>query len=124
MQTLKATIIKDLKILLRDRVGLFMMFFMPILLVVVITSVQNSTFELVNNNKVSLLVYNDDNGPLGRELVEGIKKIGIFKMQVTDSAGYVLDISRQMHEKDALVALMIPPGFTSYIQSKADEIST
>jgi len=124
MQTLKATIIKDLKILLRDRVGLFMMFFMPILLVVVITSVQNSTFELVNNNKVSLLVYNDDNGPLGRELVEGIKKIGIFKMQVTDSAGYVLDISRQMHEKDALVALMIPPGFTSYIQGKADEIST
>ncbi len=124
MQTLKATIIKDLKILLRDRVGLFMMFFMPILLVVVITSVQNSTFELVNNNKISLLVYNDDNGPLGRELVEGIKKIGIFKMQVTDSAGYVLDISRQMHEKDALVALMIPPGFTSYIQSKADEIST
>ena len=124
MQTLKATIIKDLKILLRDRVGLFMMFFMPILLVVVITSVQNSTFELVNNNKVSLLVYNNDSGPLGRELVEGIKKIGIFKMQVIDSAGYVLDISRQMHEKDALVALMIPPGFTKYIQSKADEIST
>ena len=58
MHILRATIIKDSKILLRDRVGLFMMFFMPILLVIVITSVQNSTFELVNNNKVSLVVFN------------------------------------------------------------------
>ena len=32
MHILRATIIKDSKILLRDRVGLFMMFFMPILL--------------------------------------------------------------------------------------------
>ena len=41
-----------------------MMFFMPILLVIVITSVQNSTFELVNNNKISLVVYNNDRDSL------------------------------------------------------------
>jgi ABC-2 type transport system permease protein len=29
-----------------------------------------------------------------------------------------------MHEKDALVALMIPPGFTNYIQNKADDIAS
>src|SRR5450755_2164411 len=83
MHILKATIIKDLKILRRDRVGLFMMFFMPILLVVVITSVQNSTFELVNNNKISLVIYNKDKGPLGQQLIEGIRKIGLFKLQVS-----------------------------------------
>ncbi len=113
MQILKATIIKDLKILLRDRVGLFMMFFMPILLVIVITSVQNSTFELVNNNKISLLVYNKDKGPLGRELVDGIKKIGLFKLQVADSSENNTDISIRMHEKNALVAFVIPTGFTT-----------
>ena len=56
MHILKATIIKDIKILLRDRVGLLMMFFMPILMVMVITSVQNSTFELVNNNKITMVI--------------------------------------------------------------------
>ncbi len=60
-----------MKILLRDRLGLFLIFFMPILLVIVITSVQNSTFELVNNNKISLLVYNKDQGPLGAALSGG-----------------------------------------------------
>ena len=82
MHILKATIIKDLKILLRDRVGLFMMFFMPILLVIVITSVQNSTFELVNNNKISLVVYNKDKGTLGSQLMDGIRKIGIIQNTV------------------------------------------
>ncbi len=70
MHILRATIIKDLKILLRDRVGLFMMFFMPILLVIVITSVQNSAFELVNNNKISLVIYNNDKDSLSQRLVE------------------------------------------------------
>jgi ABC-2 type transport system permease protein len=124
MQILKATIIKDLKILRRDRVGLFMMFFMPILLVVVITSVQNSTFELVNNNKISLIVYNKDLGPQGAQLIEGIRKIGLFKLQVADSALNENDISSQMHSRDALVALVIPKGFTSIIENKADEIAS
>ncbi len=124
MHILKATIIKDLKILRRDRVGLFMMFFMPILLVVVITSVQNSTFELVNNNKISLVVYNKDQGPLGLQLIEGIRKIGLFKLQVADSALNESEISSQMHSRDALVALEIPKGFTSIIENKADEIAS
>jgi ABC-2 type transport system permease protein len=124
MNILKATIIKDLKILLRDRTGLIVMFFMPILLVIVITSVQNSTFELVNNNKISVLVYNRDQGLMGSQLLAGIKKIGLFKIQIADSTRPASDIPNQMHEKDALVALIIPPGFTHYIQNKADEIAS
>jgi ABC-2 type transport system permease protein len=124
MHILKATILKDIKILLRDRVGLFMMFFMPILLVIVITSVQNSTFELVNNNKISLIVYNNDQGPLGRKLISGITKIGLFRLQIQDSTENTNEISAQMHRKDALVALVIPAGFSSSIQNKAEEIAT
>lgn len=67
MHILTATIIKDLKILLRDRVGLIIMFSMPILLVIIITSVQNSAFELVNNNKISLVIYNNDNDSLSKK---------------------------------------------------------
>ena len=124
MHILRATIIKDSKILLRDRVGLFMMFFMPILLVIVITSVQNSTFELVNNNKISLIVFNKDKGPLGAQMIEAIRKIGLFKMQIEDSTLPVHDVSSAMFNKDALVAIVIPAQFTSFIQNKADEIAT
>ncbi len=123
MRILRATIIKDLKILLRDRVGLFVMFFMPILLVIVITSVQNSTFELVNNNKISLIIFNKDKGALGAKLVDGIRKIGIFNLQVADTSIPASEISSRMHEKNALVALVVPSGFTSFIQNKAEELA-
>src|SRR5258707_9548819 len=120
MQILKATIIKDLKILLRDRVGLFMIFFMPILLVIVITSVQNSTFELVNNNKISLIIYNKDKGKLGSQLVEAIRKIGLFNLSHSDSSAAIDQISSQMHDKNALVALVVPEGFTKFIETRAE----
>jgi ABC-2 type transport system permease protein len=123
MHILRATIIKDMKILLRDRVGLLMMFFMPILLVVVITSVQNSTFELVNNNKISLIIYNNDKDSLSVKLIEGIGKIGLFKLQVSDSAIPENKISSHLLRKDALVALVIPEGFTKLIGNKAEEIA-
>jgi ABC-2 type transport system permease protein len=124
MQILKATIIKDLKILLRDRVGLFIMFFMPILLVIIITSVQNSAFELINNNQISLVVYNKDKGPLGAQMIEGIRKMGLFKLQVSDTSQNQNNISSQMHDKDALVALVIPERFTFFIQNKAEDLAT
>jgi len=124
MHILKATILKDVKILLRDRVGLFMMFFMPILLVIVITTVQNSTFELVNNNKVSLIIYNHDKGLLGNQLVEGIQKIGLFRLTESDSSLRAMDISSGMHKRNALVAIVIPENFTLYVRKKADEIAS
>ncbi|HSZ33671.1 MAG TPA: ABC transporter permease, partial [Puia sp.] len=119
MRILIATIVKDIKILLRDRVGLFMMFFMPVLLVVVITSVQNSTFELVNNNKISLIIYDDDKDSLSTQLIESIRKMGMFNLQISDSAIKESEISSQMRSRDALVALVIPKNFTGFIQKKA-----
>ena len=123
MRILRATIVKDIKILLRDRVGLFMMFFMPVLLVVVITSVQNSTFELVNNNKISLIIYDDDKDSLSKQLIESVRKMGLFNLQISDSAIGESEISAQMRNRDALVALVIPKNFTGFIQKKAEEIA-
>jgi ABC-2 type transport system permease protein len=123
MHILRATIIKDMKILLRDRVGLLMVFFMPILLVIVITTVQNSTFELVNNNKISLIIYNNDKDSLSVKLIEGIGKIGLFKLQVSDSTIPENKISSHLLRKDALVALVIPEGFTKLIVNNAEEIA-
>ena len=72
MFKLWATIKKDLLILTRDKIGLLVMFAMPILLAIVITSVQNSTFELVNDNKLVMLLCNKDSGESGKQLVEAI----------------------------------------------------
>ncbi|CAN5819932.1 ABC transporter permease [soil metagenome] len=119
MYKLRATIIKDLQILTRDRVGLVMMFVMPIILAIVITATQNSTFELVNNNKVPLLLCNKDNGAPGKQLVNAIEKVGMFEVKKVAADQTEKQLSDRMHEKDALIAIIIPADFSAKVEAKA-----
>ena len=107
MYKLRATIIKDLLMLSRDRVGMIVMFVMPIVLAIVITATQNSTFELVNNNKVPLLLCNRDGGEPGKQLESAIEKVGMFEVKKIASGQTDKQIADRMHEKDALIAIII-----------------
>jgi len=119
MYKLWATIIKDLQILTRDKVGLIFMFAMPIILAIVITATQNSTFELVNKNKVPLLLCNKDNGEPGRQLVIAIEKVGMFDVKKVPADQTEKQLADRMHEKDALIAIIIPADFSAKVESKA-----
>jgi ABC-2 type transport system permease protein len=123
MFKLWATIVKDFQILTRDKVGLTLMFVMPILLVVVITSIQMSTFELVNDNKVSLLLCNKDQGPASAQLIQAIEKVGMFKLSEIPEGTDEKQIIEMMHEKDALISVVIPRDFSSKISAKAENIA-
>ena len=123
MFKLWSTILKDLRILTRDKVGLIFMFAMPIVLAIVITAVQNSTFELVNDNKIGMLLCNRDSGEAGRQLSEGIEKAGIFKITKTAASETDTAIKQRMQDKDALVSIIIPADFTQKIVARANEIA-
>lgn len=119
MFKLWATILKDIQILTRDKVGLIMMFAMPIVLAIVITATQNSTFELVNKNKVPLLLCNKDKGEPGKELVSAIEKVGMFEVKKVAPDQTEKQIADRMHEKDALIAIIIPSDFSEKVEAKA-----
>ena len=74
------TIKKDVRVLLRDKVGLSLMFAMPIILVIVVTSIQNSTFQLVGKNRLPVLICNNDTGKLSRQMIAAIGDIGMFQV--------------------------------------------
>jgi len=123
MFKLWSAIVKDFRIITRDRVGLTLMFVMPILLVVVITSIQNSTFNLVNDNKVPLLLSNKDNGKASLELIKAIEKIGMFEIHLLKANQDEKKLGEIMHQQDALIAIVIPADFSNKIASKAKDIS-
>ena len=123
MFKLWATIVKDVLILTRDKVGLTLMFVMPIVLAIVITAIQNSTFELVNDNKVPLLLCNRDTGDAGRQLVQAIEKIGMFNVKQVTKAETEQQIANRMHAKDALVAIVVPENFSATLGAQATNIS-
>jgi ABC-2 type transport system permease protein len=123
MFKLWASLKKDFRILIRDRVGLVLLFIMPILLAIVITSVQNSTFELVNENKIKLVVFNEDQGRLGNELINALENIGMFHLTEGPTEKDFSKMKSFMHEKDALAALVIPPNFSEQVEGRAKNIT-
>ncbi|MFT3909591.1 MAG: ABC transporter permease [Ferruginibacter sp.] len=123
MFKLRATILKDLRILSRDKVGVLFMFIMPVILAIVITAIQNSTFELVNDNKVPLLLNNHDKGAASKELIKAIEKVGMFELKLVDEQQTDQQVIERMHKKDALLAIIIPTDFSSKMKSKANYIA-
>ncbi|WP_448699565.1 ABC transporter permease [Mucilaginibacter sp. AW1-3] len=119
MFKLWATIIKDIRILTRDKVGLLFMFAMPILLVVIVTSIQNSTFQLINKNKIPLLICNQDTGKISRDFVQAIDKVGMFKLIPISKDGDAKLIITRMQSKDALLGILIPADFSAKTDAKA-----
>lgn len=119
MFKLWATIIKDIRILTRDKVGIGLMFGMPILLVLIVTSIQNSTFELINKNKISLLICNRDTGRISAEFIEYVDKIGMFKLEQVSKDQSEKLITNLMHTREALLAMIIPADFSVKINAKS-----
>jgi ABC-2 type transport system permease protein len=98
---------------------MIVMFVMPIVLAIVITATQNSTFELVNKNKVPILLCNKDTGDASKQLVVSIEKLGMFQVQKVNATETEKQLSKRMHEKEALVAIIIPPDFTVMVELRA-----
>jgi ABC-2 type transport system permease protein len=115
-----AAVRKELRLLVRDRIGLLLLFLMPVVLVLVITSVQNSTFEMVNDNKVGLLVYQNDTGRLAEQLVKDIDQTGLFKLERIRGELNDNNLPDSLELHDALVFLRIPPGFSAKTLSSAE----
>ncbi len=123
MYKLWATILKDFRILTRDKVGLTLMFVMPILLAILISSIQNGTFKLVNENKVPLLLCSKDSGEASRQLITAIEKIGMFTLLQVPAEETDKQITDRMHAKDALVAIIIPKDFSRKVIANAKNIA-
>jgi ABC-2 type transport system permease protein len=123
MFKLTATIVKDIRVLLRDKVGISLMFIMPIILVVVVTGIQNSTFQLVAKNRLPLIISNSDTGQASKQLIATINKIGMFKVSVTTEKQSSQTITEAMHQQDAMLGVIIPSNFSLKVNAKSKSIA-
>ena len=123
MYKLWATIQKDWRILTRDKVGLTLMFLMPIVLAIVITTVQNSTFELVNDKKVPLLFLNKDSGDVGKELEVSLEKGGMFLLKKLDANQDEAVLKERLQDKEALLGLVVPRQYSANVWARSESVA-
>lgn len=115
---LNIAIKKELLILWNDKTGLALMFFMPILLVYIITIIQDSAFKVVNENNITLLISNHDEGEKGEELIKMLKSSNFFTI-TEDKTLDSLSINQAMNEQNYLTGLIIPADYTAKMTQKS-----
>ena len=104
MKRLLASVVKEGLILINDKVGLLIMFLMPIFLVFVITIVQDSAFRLVNENRFDILVVNKDKGAIGDSLVKMLQNSGNFNVELAPKMSRQV-IGNETIKRDKLISL-------------------
>jgi len=76
----RATSVKEMLLLLRDRAGLAMLFIMPMALILIMTLLQDSTFKRLEEKELSVLVLNYDSGLFGKSIVKGLLEAENFEL--------------------------------------------
>ena len=59
---------KDLLVLLNDKAGLGYLFIMPVTLVFIMVSIQDSSFKAINDFDIKIIIQNNDNDSLGNNI--------------------------------------------------------
>lgn len=98
------------------------MFVMPVLLAVVMTALQNSVYRMVNENRINMLVCNNDTSVQTLTFVDALKNSGLFSIQVAKDKS-VAETEKIADDNDALVILTIPQGFFYNLQKQVTQRS-
>ncbi len=114
-------IYKDLLILIRDRGGLAMLFIMPLALVLIMTSLQDSTFRSLNERGIKMLLLNLDQDTLGQAIVREINRADIFAVHVPANPDEftVQQVKEAVSGGKYQIGLIIPPKATDRIRIRA-----
>lgn len=113
---LKASVLKELLVLIRDIPGLIVLFLMPAVMIIVVTLVQDSTVQNLKGNTIDILYIDHDQDILGNTLLEGLQKSELF--QITSILTSESDAKKMVAEGKYKMAVIIPKGTSDLIRKK------
>ncbi len=117
MHKLWASTYKEFLSLVRDIGGLAILFLMPLLLLIVITLVQDSTFKSIQETKIPILLVDNDNGVVATSILENLKAAATFEVILKDSEDEIKElVSKGTYQ----LGIVIPENLSSDLQTKVN----
>lgn len=118
MHKLWASTYKEFLILTRDFGGLAILFLMPLLLLIVITLVQDSTFKTISDTKIPILVVDHDQGQVAANILENLVSSQSFEVVQKNNDAEVRDlVSKGKYQ----LAIVIPEKLSDDLNQKVNE---
>ena len=118
-----ASVIKELTLLSRDMAGLLVLFAMPVVLVIVVTLVQENVLKSMGESKTAVLFVDRDGKTVGRLLEQSLGASSSVKI-VTEIDGRKVDLEtakRGVAKGNFQVLIVVPEGATEAFEKKVKE---
>jgi len=115
MRPLLGSIKKEILLLIRDKAGLAFLFLMPIVLVILMTMLQDKTIKKLQVEQMDIAVVNLDNGLVSEAILKGLDKMQIFNVhRVYNGDTLNIETAQDAVAKgDFQMAVVIPAKSTS-----------
>tara|TARA_R110000751_G_scaffold295851_1_gene404768 strand:+ start:7817 stop:9085 length:1269 start_codon:yes stop_codon:yes gene_type:complete len=117
MHKLWASTYKELLLLSRDIGGLAILFVMPLVLVVTITLIQDSTFRSINDNKIPILWVDYDKGEVSKNIYDGLADSKSFNIIGKESDSEAKEL---VFKGEYQLAIVIPANLSSELEKKVN----
>ncbi|MCV9387826.1 ABC transporter permease [Reichenbachiella ulvae] len=119
MKRLIATWIKELQLLAKDRTGITVLFIMPMLLVVLMTLIQNEAYKSLNESGIPVLLVNHDQDSLGYAIEKGFADNPMCDLTVDHGERFseTKKVRESVLQGEYLIALIIPSGATDKLRN-------
>ncbi len=118
MHKLWASIYKEFLLLIRDLGGLTILFVMPIILIITITLIQDSSFKSISKFKIPVLIVDKDKGYISENIFEGIVSQNTFDIIIKESEEEARDL---VFKGEFQLAIIIPENLSKDLELKINQ---
>ena len=109
--------IKEIQLLKRDSGGIVIIFLMPLLLIITITLIQDSTFKNLEGSKIPILFVDNDGSDISKSIKSEFENSKTFEL-VTNFKEK--DAEKAVFAGDYQMAIVIPKNLTKDLNSNID----
>lgn len=118
MHKLWASTYKEFLLLTRDIGGIAILFIMPLVLIITITLIQDSTFKTISDAKIPILLVNNDNGSVSETIQKGLAESNTFEIIINSSETDARDL---VFSGKYQLAIIIPENLSSDLEKKVNQ---
>ncbi|TDO83805.1 ABC-2 type transport system permease protein [Flavobacterium chryseum] len=117
------SVVKEFLLLRRDLGGLIILFVMPLVLVITVTLIQDSTFKTVSDSKIEILLIDNDKGDVSKTVFENLEKSSLFTVVTKiDNQPITEEIAKEaVYKGKYKLAIVIPSKLSVDLQAKIDQ---
>ncbi|CAA9199776.1 Linearmycin resistance permease protein LnrM [Flavobacterium bizetiae] len=117
------SVVKEFLLLKRDLGGLIILFIMPLVLVITVTLIQDSTFKTISDNKIPILLVDNDQGSVSKTVFDNLEKSNLFSVDTQiDNKPITEEVAKEAVYKGKFqLAIIIPKNLSVDLQTKIDQ---